>query len=110
MEVYTSIARRVKGRQLVQDKDIPERLAEIEARGREIKERRLDTHWIPAQDISLVWWTYLEAHHLLPFGGTLADQPEWVILDFAGFNEIAEHEELVYEMDRLKERQGQARG
>jgi len=92
---------------MVEDDQIQNRLREIETRGQEIKKRRLDNQWIPSHDLSFVWWTYWETsgYVVLPFAGALADQPNWLMADYAGFNEIAEHEELVYEYERLKKRQ-----
>jgi len=93
----------------VEDEHIPQRLIDIQQDGAEIKQRRLDSEWIPVSDMSYVWWTYFIASNYtcLPFPGGLADQPEWILADFAGFNEIAEHEELAHEVDRLEKRQNQ---
>lgn len=83
-----------------------ERLSEIEREGAALRERRLDSQWIPVSPLSYVWWTYFVAsgYTCLPFPGALVDQPEWVMSDFAGFNEIMEHEELAHEHNRLEKR------
>jgi hypothetical protein len=91
-------------RQLVRDEDVGQRIADIQARLAELNGKYTDGKWLPKSDLSYLYWTYFDAYQMWPFPGALTAQPEWLLSDFAAFNEIAEVFELGHEEIMLTER------
>ena len=91
----------------MEDEDIPQRLADIEARLAPLAQWMNQKSWIPHHEMSYVWWTYFESSGWvrLPFEGGIADQPLWIWDDFSHYNDIAEFENLMEERKRLIKRQ-----
>ena len=63
-------------------------------------------HWLPKSDQSLRYWVFFEASDFvtMPYAGGLADQPKWVLDDFAALSEITEYNELLVELEYLERR------
>jgi len=103
--IANAIARRVKSRHVTLSDDpneINDRLLEINKEGQKIGNKY--DKWMPRSDESFYYYTFFEAHNILPFSGGLANQPVWLLRDWTAFMELTEYNELLAERDRLTKR------